>query len=511
MDIYIHPFEGANMDRDARLRLGARVTQSIFISYRRSDTAGHARWLFDRLHLWFDTDQLYFDGISVDMGEHFPGSIEAAIDAAKIVLVVIGPDWLTTLNERAAQPGIDYVAAEVAQAIACDKASAPKHVVPVLIGGATIPAEEDFAEPIRGKLSAIIDLNAHTIEGPQSDLDAQFIRVRDHLASIDGVPPPRFRPPTGAKRPWLVPHSRNPNFTARDHDLDALHQALTGGHSAALTALSGLGGVGKTQLALEYSYRHDEEYAGIWWFRSETPETLGNDMRLLADELDVAPGITDQNEVMREVHAWLEQQVSPWLLVYDNATSPEAVLRYLPERRGLHHLIVTSRHTGGWGGVAQPLEVKTLERKESVAFLLKRTQQNDAAAAGALADALGDLPLALEQAGATIGKLGLSMAQYLEMFEKRHAELLERKSATADYSDSVATTWSLAFEAVEEQAPIGAALLKLLSFFAPDAIPQQLISDGAEALPDVLQDAVSDPLALADAVGSSAGPFFSRS
>ena len=80
--------------------------------------------------------------------------------------------------------------------------------------------------------------------------------------------------------------------------------------------------MGKTQLALEYSYRYEDDYAGIWWFRSETPETLGFDMRLLADELKVAPGVTEQALVMTEVYKWLKLQTNSWLLVFDNATSP---------------------------------------------------------------------------------------------------------------------------------------------------------------------------------------------
>ena len=162
------------------------MTHSVFISYRRSDTVGHARWLFDRLHLWFDTDELYFDGISVDIGEHFPGSIEAAIDAAKVVLVVIGPDWLTTLNERAAQPDIDYVRAEVTRALTADATSSPKNIVPILMGGTPMPAARDFAESIRDELAAIIDCNAHTFQGLQSDLDAQFNRLLDYITSTDG-------------------------------------------------------------------------------------------------------------------------------------------------------------------------------------------------------------------------------------------------------------------------------------------------------------------------------------
>ncbi len=363
------------------------MTYAVFISYRRADTGGHARWLFDRLRLWFDTDELFFDQSSIDMGERFPESIEAAIDAAKVVM---GPNWLTTLNERVAQPGIDYVRAEVARALAHEAASASPRIVPVLMGGTKMPAAEDFVEPLRGELSGLLEHNAHAFEGPQADFDAQFKRLRDHIASIDGVPAPRFRPPQGATRPRHIPHSRNPNFTGRERELYTLHQALAGGHRAALTALSGLGGVGKTQLAFEYSYRHEDDYAGIWWFRAETPETLGTDMRLLADALGVASGVTGQNDVMGAVHAWLDQQDSPWLLVYDNATGPEAVLPSLPARRGLHHIIVTSRHTGGWGGVAEPLEVATLKREESVAFVLTRTHQTDRHGAVRLAEALGD-------------------------------------------------------------------------------------------------------------------------
>ncbi|MCD4799816.1 MAG: TIR domain-containing protein [Methanosarcinales archaeon] len=200
---------------------------------------------------------------------------------------------------------------------------------------------------------------------------------------------PRFPgalPPT-----WNVPHARNPNFTGREEHLASLKKDLGTGQPAALTqAIHGLGGVGKTQLALEYAYRSVAEYEIVWWVRSEEPATMAADYASLAKALDLPEKeAADQLLIIKAVKQWLEQHPK-WLLVFDNAKDRADVKKYIPHGQ-MGHVLITYRNAN-LRGIAAPLDVKVLERSESVDLLLKRTGYTNREAADALAEALGDLP-----------------------------------------------------------------------------------------------------------------------
>ena len=147
------------------------------------------------------------------------------------------------------------------------------------------------------------------------------------------------------------------------------------------------------------------------------------------------------------------------------------------------------------------LTVDMFTPAESVAFLRRRTGQNDEDAAKALAEALGNLPLALEQAGAYIQETGISLSAYLKLFQERRKELLSRGKPDA-YPDTVATTWDLSSQKAREEVPASADLLNLCAFLAPDDIPKSLLTDGAEHLPEILASAVKDEMALNDAIAA---------
>ena len=297
-----------------------------------------------------------------------------------------------------------------------------------------------------------------------------------------------------------IPHPHNPNFTGRVDLLEKLHQALASGERAAFTqtsAITGLGGVGKTQLALEYSYRHADDYRVIWWVRSEEPATLAADYAGLAARIDLPEKeAQDQRIAVEAVRRWLEEN-GGWLLVFDNAQEPENLGEYLP-KTGKGHVIITSRNPN-WGGTAKPLPVDVFSRDESIEFLQSRTGQKDGA--DTLAGALGDLPLALEQAGAYIQETGISLSAYLKLFQERRKELL-RRGKPDSYPDTVATTWDLSFQKAREEVPASADLLNLCAFLAPDDIPKSLLSEGVEHLPERLASAVKDEMALNDAVAA---------
>jgi tetratricopeptide (TPR) repeat protein len=325
--------------------------------------------------------------------------------------------------------------------------------------------------------------------------------------------PPSFPPPRSAERTvieqprfpgalppiWNVPHQRNPNFVGRDDLLDGIRETLTSEKAAALTAIHGLGGVGKTQLAAEYAYRHTADYEVVWWIRSEEPTTLSSDYALLAEALDLPQKHErEQPVIVAVVREWLNHNAG-WLLVFDNARHVQDVREYLPQNRAGHALI-TSRDPN-WGSVAKPFEVEVLPREDSIKFLLERTGQNDEAAARKLAEALGDLPLALEQAGAYIETNSKPLADYLSLFQKRRAELL-RRGQPAGYPDTVATTWEISFRDVEQESPAAAGLLNLCAFLAPDDIPLSILRDDPQDLPEVLAGVVVDEVYLDDTIGA---------
>jgi hypothetical protein len=221
---------------------------------------------------------------------------------------------------------------------------------------------------------------------------------------------------------WNIPHHRNPNFTGREGILKALRLALTSGEPAAWKqAITGMGGVGKTQLAVEYIYRHMADYRVIWWIRSEELTTMAADYACLAVDLNLPEkDSTDQTEIAKAVKRWLEHNQG-WLLIFDNAQNPGEIRNYLP-LGGAGHVIITSRNPL-WGGVAKRLPARVFDRAESIEFFCKRTGQEDKKAADALADVLGDLPLALEQAGAYIETTGIKLTEYQELFQSRRKEL----------------------------------------------------------------------------------------
>ena len=267
---------------------------------------------------------------------------------------------------------------------------------------------------------------------------------------------------------------------------------------AALTqaqALHGLGGVGKTRVATEYARRYRERYDVVWWVRAENPLTLLGDYAALADAL-VLPDREEREQDARAaaVTAWLESHAR-WLLMFDNAPSPDAVRGVMPHGRS-GHVLITSRQHGGWRGIADPVEIDVWSREESLSFLSQRTGEGDVAAAMAVAEALGDLPLALEQAAAYVDSVQISLAGYHRRLQSQAPTLFER-GRPADYEHTIATTWELALGQLG-QDPGCAALMFCCAFLAPERIPRELFL--SEAIADGTFTGEGGELALDNAI-----------
>jgi len=263
-----------------------------------------------------------------------------------------------------------------------------------------------------------------------------------------------------------------PLLAGREDLLAELDSRLAGGDGSGprTVALCGLGGAGKTSVALAYAHRHLAEVGVAWQFAAEDPTVLAAGFAELAAQLGVRD-LSDTRDPVASVHGTLAAFPQRWLLMFDNAPDRAAVERFLPPD-GPGRVLVTSCNPNWPPG--QFLEVPVLGTKVAASFLVDRTGDSDEQAAAALAAELDGLPLALEQAGAYIQASGGSLADYLASFRQRRPEMLARGKPTG-YTKTVATTWSLAFGELEQSAPQAVGLLRLLAFCAPEAVPVRLL------------------------------------
>ncbi|MHC3470610.1 FxSxx-COOH system tetratricopeptide repeat protein [Streptomyces sp. 7R007] len=300
---------------------------------------------------------------------------------------------------------------------------------------------------------------------------------------------------------WGNVPPQNANFIGREDLLDSLHRRLQRERATAVlpNALHGMGGVGKTALVVEYLYRRLSDYDVVWWIPAERTSQV---VRSLA-ELALRLGLKTSGEAGSAVPAVLEalrrgDPYEDWLLVFDNAESPENVRAYFPAG-GTGNILVTSRNPQ-WSSVARPLEVDVFARAESVQLLRRRTPELTDDEADRLAVALGDLPLAVEQAAAWLAETGMSADEYLRLFEEKRLELLD-ETESPDYRAPVIAAWNVSLDQLEAKNPAALQLLQVCSFFAPEPIPRNLFNMLRErSIAPEVDQALRDPLRQAQTI-----------
>ncbi|MCX6842180.1 MAG: FxSxx-COOH system tetratricopeptide repeat protein [candidate division WOR-3 bacterium] len=460
-----------------------RKERDFFISYNHNDRdwAEWIAWQLDNAKY-----AVILQAWDFRPGTDFVAAMDESARLCKRTIAVISPDY----------PASVYTRREWAAAMS----SAPGKLLPVVVRNCQLVGR--LTSTIHVDLTGLGEVAARNalLKGVKRS------RIKPKVAPAfpspaDRTVPSQPRYPTTLPTVWNVPYRRNSHFASRDKLIGELRTALTSGRPTSATqVIKGLGGIGKTQLAVEYAYRYAGDYTHVLWVQAEDPVARAGSFASLADILGLAEKDTrNQAVVVEAVRRWLESN-NGWLLILDNAPDPASISPFLP-RDTLGHVVITSRFPN-WGGVAESLSVPVLPRPVAAEFLLKRTRSNDRKSAKDLANELGGLPLALGHAAAYIEDTGCTIAHYLDVFRTQREAVLKWRSDTAEYPESVAGTWNVSFQMLARKSAAGAELLNLCAFLAPEDIGLEFITQGRKFLPARLAEAAGNQVECDQAIAA---------
>ena len=309
---------------------------------------------------------------------------------------------------------------------------------------------------------------------------------------------------------WGNVPQRNKNFTGREDILAELRLRQDQATDRRVTAvvpsdplpraLQGLGGVGKTAVAIEYTHRHQGDYNLVWWIQSDQLPLIRSSLAALAERLGLeaarATGIEAAAAAVLDALRRGEP-FSRWLLIFDNADEPDELFNIIPQGPG--DVLITSRNNR-WQSVFDTVQLNVFARAESKEFLIKRALKGlSESDADRLADKLGDLPLALEQAGAVQAEGGMSVDEYLRLLEE-HATQIMAEGKSVEYPMSMTAAWKLSVAALHNRLPQALELLRCCAFFGPDPIPRDVFRRGTQASESRIEELIEDPILMTRAV-----------
>jgi hypothetical protein len=316
----------------------------------------------------------------------------------------------------------------------------------------------------RGLLADILYQDLVGVEDPE-ERRLRIIAAAERQSQ--SVPPPPL--------PFIGVPPRIATFTGRTDEIDRLDAILMRNKRAAVTqalgraAVQGMGGVGKTSLAVEYANRYRGLYAGVCWCPAETRTNVTTALASLGATLDpAAVSEVDVENAAKAALRRLPEHRAVWLLIYDNVPSPDEIVEFLPSAGA--RVLITSRFSD-WAGFVDEVALDVLPREEAVALLQSRASRRDVLGARTLAEVLGCLPLALDHAAAYCKRTQLSFADYAV----RASDLIANAPRGAAYPRSVAATFDLAITEAITQCAAVQLVIGILAYCAPLRVPMHLV------------------------------------
>ncbi|AKB27678.1 hypothetical protein MSSIT_0959 [Methanosarcina siciliae T4/M] len=438
----------------------------------------------------------YEDTLAVEMEGY--GFLKAAYANQNVdALVIRGISDLIDEKEKADKAGSQKIASHHASAFAFE-ILAKSHIVPIN------SEQHEYPEHFSPEKTAVIDEKikendlSSDSKTPATTKDSDSKTVQ--LSHSQTVQEPKAAISN-------VPYSRNLRFTGREEKLKQIREALLADNTVAVSqpvAVCGLGGIGKTQTAVEYTYRYRTEYEFIFWVKADSEDSIISDYVGIAKLLNLpVKNDSDLNNIVSAVLNWFRTHEN-WLLVIDNADDISFVKRYLPPDPKEHILLTARLRVFDALDITKSVDMEAMSPEEAKSFLLKRTvranlNQSELEALDKLVNELGYLPLALEQAGAFIHANNSSFKDYLASYNIRGLKLLEKSPIDkSKYPESISTTWLMNFDEVKKKSEVSADVLYASAFLNPNGIPAEIYHKSSDELgpliSSIFNEVDTDPL-----------------
>ncbi|KAJ3544311.1 hypothetical protein NM208_g3129 [Fusarium decemcellulare] len=331
------------------------------------------------------------------------------------------------------------------------------------------------------------------------------VRNSETLAALQDMQGLRIS--DGAKLPcFMITYGLNLRFFGRDAELKALREILDPTperKTLRAAGIYGLGGVGKSQLALHYANTSMDKYGVIAWIPSETQIKLVQALSSLAGKLGlVEDGSEDDHRDIQRVRDWLNTSKKPFLLIFDNAENIDILDQIWPASDKGSIIVTTRSPTQASKRASDTLALQSFSTetgKQVLEFLtsLKPVDKEDEAAAQEICQLLGGLPLALVQISGFIQDRGYSYTEFLRIYKKSEEKIFAKSEKPVEYNDTVFTTWNISLQKLSEEAT---RLQNLLVFFDPDLIPERLITNIKAEIDDPDLEFLFDDFDFGDAV-----------
>ncbi|MGV9246720.1 FxSxx-COOH system tetratricopeptide repeat protein [Streptomyces sp. NPDC003710] len=453
----------------------AAAAESVFVSYAGPDQAW-AEWV--AWHLRDAGHRVELDVWDWRTGDNFIERMNDALERATAVVALFSNNYF----DRAR-----WTREEWTSVVARRERLIPLTIEP--LAAADVP--DILSAVIRKDLHGLDERAAvaallNAVDGPDGPLvEPGFPGAATTAPSSPaGTGSRRPRLPSGAGLPqvWNVP-DRNPHFTGRQAQLAQVRDGLLSGRRAVVQALQGLGGIGKSQIALEYAHRFASQYDTVWWIDAEQADQILIRYTELAARLDIAKPDAGAEHNARTLLEHLRTQ-DRWLIILDNADDPRDFETLIPSGPG--HVLITSRNPG-WNDRVHTLNLGVFPRSDALAYLTTRVPGIAPEQADGLADDLGDLPLALAQAAGVITS-GMTVDRYRTLLTDKTAKLMAN-GGPHGYPAPLAAAVDIATTGLAAERPDAALLLRLGAFFGPDPIPLAWL----EAVRDQLATITVDP------------------